>query len=236
MWNVVSSFLGNVNKQQKATAIALAFHISGCIAIGFFKSPLFISLTPLNLLVSAALIFYTQEKINRGFLTFCSIAFLAGFGSEWIGINTGMLFGEYEYGTILGPKWQGVPWLIGLQWMVVVYCAGISMSMLQKKFLPPQAADEKTVSNRLLAASVVIDGALLAVFFDWVLEPVAIALGFWSWKNNEIPFLNYVSWWLVSAFILLFFQAFRFPKHNLFAVHLLMIQVMFFLLMRAVMG
>lgn len=233
MRNLVSTYLGNLNKQQQATAIALAFHISGCIAIGVFKSPLFISLTPLNLLVSAALIFYTQEAINRGFLAFCGIAFLVGFGAEWIGIHTGILFGDYTYGTLLGPKWQGVPWLIGLQWMVVVYCAGISMAMLQKWILPPQPDDEKPSSNGLLGASVVIDGALLAVFFDWILEPVAISLGFWSWKNNEIPFLNYGSWWLVSAFILLFFQAFRFSKHNLFAVHLLMMQTMFFLLLRS---
>jgi putative membrane protein len=81
-------------------------------------------------------------------------------------------------------------------------------------------------------ASIVIDGALLAVFFDWILEPVAVQLGYWSWAGNDIPLLNYASWMGVSMVILLFFYFFRFPRHNLFAIHLFMIQVMFFLLMR----
>ena len=66
-------------KTQIATCIALLFHVSGFIAIAFFKSQLFIHLTPLNLLVSFVLILFTQEKINLHFLLFLLLVFSIGF-------------------------------------------------------------------------------------------------------------------------------------------------------------
>lgn len=232
---VTKSNPGTWGRQQIATAIALAFHVSGFIAIGFFKSPLFISLTPLNLLVCVALIFWTQEKINAGFLVFCIVSYAIGFGSEWVGINTGQLFGEYSYGKVLGPGWQGVPYLIGIQWMVVIYCTGISMAMLHDRLLKTQADPNEQFPKFWLAISMIADSALIAMFFDWILEPVAVELGYWAWSEGEIPWFNYATWWGVSAVIMLFFHFLPFRKHNLFAVHLLMIQVMFFLLLRTMM-
>jgi putative membrane protein len=226
----------NWSRQHIATAIALAFHVSGFIAIGFFKSPLFISLTPLNLLICAALIFWTQEKINIGFIVFCLVAFAIGFGSEWIGVNTGQLFGDYSYGKVLGPGWQGVPYLIGIQWLVVTYCTGISMAMLHDMLLKKQPDGNEQFPKFWLAISMVADSALLAMFFDWVLEPVAVELGYWTWADGLIPWFNYATWWGVSAVIMVFFHFLPFRKHNLFAVHLLMIQVMFFLLLRTILG
>jgi putative membrane protein len=226
----------NLSKQQIATIIALAFHVSGFIAIGLFKSDFFVSLTPLNLLVCAGLIFWTQEEINIPFIGFCLAAFALGFASEWVGINTGMLFGEYTYGEVLGPKWQGVPYLIGIQWLVVIYCAGISMAMMHERMLKNQPEAYKQFPGFWVAISMVADAALVAVIFDWILEPVAVELGYWTWANNEIPWMNYATWWGVSAVIMLFFHFLRFKKHNLFAVHLLMMQAMFFLLLRTIGG
>ncbi|NEM04400.1 hypothetical protein G3W01_24170 [Escherichia coli] len=37
------------------------------------------------------------------------------------------------------------------------------------------------LSKRMVTISLVLDGALLTVFFDWVMEPVAVKLGFWQW-------------------------------------------------------
>jgi putative membrane protein len=221
-----------IGKQQIATLIALAFHVSGFIAIGFFNSALFIGLTPLNLVICAVLIFWTQEKVNLAFIIFCLAAYGIGFFSEWLGVNTGQIFGEYSYSKILGPGWQGVPYMIGIQWMVVVYCAGISMAMLHQKIFQLQPEGSQQFPKLLMAVSMIADAALIALIFDWILEPVAMKLGYWSWKGGEVPWLNYASWWGVSALIMLFFYFLPFRKHNLFAVHLLMMQVMFFLLLR----
>jgi bisanhydrobacterioruberin hydratase len=232
--------MNKINRQQVATIIALAFHISGFIAIAVLKSPLFIALTPLNLIICAALIFWTQEVINTAFLVFCLSSYVAGFIAEYIGIHTGLLFGNYTYGEVLGPKWNGVPWIIGLQWMVTLYCIGISMYMLHQKIasLTPKAEPAEPVNRKAFSfsakrwvfLSTVVDGALLAVLFDYVIEPAATKLGYWKWAENDIPSSNYYSWWFVSILILTAFYFLTFKKQNLFAVHLLLIQFMFFLL------
>jgi putative membrane protein len=233
--------MNTISRQQIATFIALAFHIPGFIAIAFFKSQLFISFTPLNLLVCTVLIFWTQQVINTAFLSFCLLSFSIGFVAEYIGINTGLLFGNYAYGNLLGPKWHGVPWIIGLQWMVITYCIGICMHMVHKKLaLTSVEQQEKTQleqkvtaknSKRWIFFSTIIDGALLAVLFDWVMEPAATKLGYWQWSENEIPGSNYYSWWLISIPILVAFYYLPFKKQNIFALHLLLIQFMFFLLL-----
>ena len=228
-----------ITRQQIATFIALAFHVSGFIAIAVFKSPLFISLTPLNLFVCVILIFWTQQKINTPFVIFCLCSYAAGFTAELIGINTGVLFGNYSYGHVLGPQFKGVPWMIGVQWMVTLYCIGISMNMLHQKLAKAQidlsstAVEQKALakrSERWRFLSTVIDGALLAVLFDYVVEPAAKTLGYWHWNDDSIPKSNYYSWWIVSVVILVLFHFLSFKKQNLFAVHLLLIQFMFFLL------
>jgi len=220
-------------KNQVATFIALLFHVSGFIAIGIFKSQLFIDLTPLNLLVSFGLILYTQPKPNSAFFAFLAIAFAIGFGAEWIGINTGRLFGNYQYGTVLGPEWQGVPWLIGVNWFIMMYTIGISFHMFHK-MLEGKAGELSSFNKKYMAFSLVFDGAALAVLVDWVIEPVAIKMGLWSWSGNVIPSLNYWSWFGVSVIIMIIFRLLPFEKHNLFAVHLLLIQLMFFLLLSKV--
>jgi putative membrane protein len=81
--------------------------------------------------------------------------------------------------------------------------------------------------------SIVVDGATLAVLFDWLMEPVAIKLGFWSWGGDgSIPYFNYACWFIASLLLLYIFHQLNFEKRNKFALHLLMIQVMFFLILR----
>ena len=85
--------------------------------------------------------------------------------------------------------------------------------------------------------SIIVDGATLAVFFDWLMEPVAINLKYWHWNGNgEVPFFNYFCWFIISILLLAVFHFCKFEKRNKFAVNLLLIQVMFFLLLRTFMN
>jgi putative membrane protein len=72
----------------------------------------------------------------------------------------------------------------------------------------------------------------VAVLFDWLMEPVAVKLGFWTWLSLDIPVYNYVCWFIVSAGLLVLFRKWEQPKANPFALHLLCIQVLFFLTLR----
>jgi len=218
---------------QIATFIAILFHVIGLIGILFFDKTIFVQTTSLNLLLMFLLILFTQNNINKSFLFFIVCCFATGILVEIIGTKTGILFGNYSYGTVLGPTFMNVPYIIGLNWFMIIYCAGISMNILLHKMVDQINTITNNKKPIIKLLSLVIDGATLAVFFDWIMEPIAIKLYYWKWGGDgSVPFFNYVCWFLVSLFLLFIFHQLKFDKRNKFALHLLMIQVMFFLLLR----
>ncbi len=221
------------SKYQVSTFIAILFHFFGLTGILFWKANFFIQLTPLNLILMFILLLWTQQEINRYFLLFALGVILTGFVAEVIGVNTGLLFGDYTYGNILGKKWLQVPLLIGLNWLIIIYCSGVTVHTFLIKTIKAIAVKDKEPPMVLKAVSVITDGAVLAVLFDWLMEPVAVKLGFWHWNGDgTIPFYNYVCWFFISVVLLIAFQLSPFKKENKFAINLLLIQVMFFLLLR----
>ena len=216
-----------------ALFIALLFHVAGAIGILFtpYKN-WFIQNTPVNLLVMTVLLIITQKQKNVYFFLFILITFIVGFIVEYTGANTGLIFGHYSYGNILGVKLFGVPVIIGVNWFIVMYCAGVATQFYENKMLKRISEKGMSINTNVQKISFVIDASLLAVFFDWIIEPVAGKLGFWQWQGEVIPFYNYVCWLIISAVLLAFFQRLPFNKRNIFAVHLLMIQLLFFLVLR----
>ncbi len=108
-----------------ALFLALLFHVSGLIGILFtpYKN-WFAANTPITLLLMAVLIVFTHPSPNKKFFLFFIVAFMAGFFAEVIGVHTGLLFGNYNYGNILGLKVFNVPLIIGINWFTVIYCTG----------------------------------------------------------------------------------------------------------------
>lgn len=217
------------SRQHIAIFFALLFHLSGFIGIVFTPyRDWFIQNTPLNLCLMCVLLIWTQEEKNLSFYFFFAIAFWVGMGAEMIGVNTGKLFGSYTYGTVLGPRLNGVPWLIGLNWFVVIFSASAVMQQLLA-WLSRQALKAGAyLPPRVKTFSILLDGAILATLFDWLMEPVAAKLGYWQWTNNEPPLYNYVCWFIISMLLLLVARWMRFNKANHFAVQLLIIQALFF--------
>lgn len=216
-----------------ATAIAVLFHVIGLVGFLFFSSTAFVATTPLNLLLMAGLLFYTQPQKNTAFYIFFAICVVVGIAVEIVGTSTGILFGNYSYGTVLGPGIQNVPFIIGINWFIIMYCCGVTVHLFLQYITARLAEKTGKPSKTIQALSVVVDGATLAVFFDWLMEPVAVKLGYWQWHGNgEIPLLNYVCWFLISMALLFVFEKLSFSRQNKFAVNLLLIQALFFLLLR----
>ncbi len=221
------------SKFQVATAIAVLFHSIGIVGLLFFDKSFFLHSTPFNLLLMFALLVWTQREKNTYFFLFLLACFCVGIAVEMIGIHTGMLFGDYSYGNVLGYKIQAVPLLIGVNWFIIIYCSGISIHTILMKAINRISADTGKAPMTLKALSVIVDGATLAVFFDWLMEPVAVKLGYWAWRGDgSIPVFNYLSWFIVSILLLTVFHFTKFNRQNKFAVNLLLIQLMFFLILR----
>ena len=222
----------NFSKHTIATIIALFFHIVGLIGILYIDQKWFSDLTVYNLLLSFGLLLWTQSEKNVPFFLFLISAVVIGFVSELIGVNTALLFGEYQYGTNLGMQWKGVSLVIGVNWFIIVYCSGISITTLLQKIVERNGEASSDPSTIIKTLSVVVDGATLAVLFDWIMEPVAVKLNYWKWLSADIPLFNYLCWFLISAILLILFRMLKFNKQNKFAIHLFLIQLMFFLLLR----
>ncbi|MEO6489404.1 MAG: carotenoid biosynthesis protein [Ferruginibacter sp.] len=221
-----------VSKYQAATFIAILFHAIGIGGILFFDSEWVIRSTPINLLIMFILLIWTQPGKNKNFWLFFLTCFSIGLGAEITGVNTGFLFGDYKYGNVLGQQIKNVPLIIGLNWFIIIYCCGISIHMLLAKLTNPGSLAAMPGSKILKALSVIIDGAMLAALFDWLMEPVAVKLNYWNWNTAAIPWFNYFCWFIISSLLLTVFQICKFEKKNKFAVNLLLVQLMFFMILR----
>lgn len=221
------------DKVRTATIIAVIFHLVGLIGILIFKNDVIAKTSALHLLLMLVLIIYTHESINRAFIFFLIIIAVTGLIIEMIGTNTGYLFGNYSYGNILGPAIKNVPWVIGINWFMVIYCCGTTMSILMNKLYTKLTNTDQSQNPIIKKLSLIIDGATLALLLDWLMEPVAIHLGYWKWNiDGTVPLYNYICWFVFSILFLWIFQKLNFNKQNKFGLHLLLIQAMFFLILR----
>jgi putative membrane protein len=221
------------HKVAVATGIAILVHVVGLLGMVGINRAWFVSLTPLNLLLMSVLLVWTQERKSGNFYRFLLIAFATGMTVEIIGVNTGLLFGRYTYGDVLGPGIGGVPLVIGMNWFVVMI-ASVSayrkiVAVYRSRFKSSRGLDSGSGSWRGESAA----AAVLAVLFDWIMEPAATRLGFWTWgTDGSIPLFNYACWFLVSFFLVSVMRTLRAHAYNPFAINLLLIQAVFFLLIR----
>lgn len=172
----------------------------------------FSRLTPLALLLSAGfLVWFHQPKFKLKMLLVFGIIFIFSFLIEAIGVKTGVIFGEYIYGKGLGIKVLETPLMIGLNWLMLVYCT---------KIIAKRISENQTA--RLFFAP------LLMVVYDLVLEQAAPLLGIWSWAGEKIPAQNYISWYLLAFLFHLLLQKTKTQFSNKLAAPVFVIQFLFF--------
>ena len=100
----------------------------GSVLSGYADS--LMQLTPFNLLFASALLLYNAEGIGKTFLGWFVLVACAGYLFELLGIETGMVFGEYYYGPGLGLKLFGVPLIIGINWAVLVFATAAVVQII----------------------------------------------------------------------------------------------------------
>ena len=201
-------------RQQTLIAIVAFFLLAGVVQYALGLTYV-LSLTPVVIGILAALTvwFWDAPAKNRVYLAVTAI--IIGMIVEIIGVNSGLIFGNYSYGPLLGLKIFGVPLLIGITWLLVTLSAWqiVSFSNLGK-----------------FAKIIVASG--LVVMFDLVLEQFATAYSLWAWQDAVIPLKNYITWFVVGAVIVTFYAYFAKQKvPSIFGAAMLPLMALFFWLM-----
>lgn len=200
------------HKAHLAAGIIWLFHISALIGISLGYLDWFISKTPLNLMVCLLLFLAVYPLDNARKITAFIIFFSGGMFAEWLGVNYGILFGDYLYGANFGPKWDGVPLLIGAYWALLTFITAAMMDYLK---LNPWI-------KALLAA-------VLMVTLDFFMEHSAPQFDFWTFEGGLAPLENYITWFLLALLFQGVLRWMDLTGNKIISLHLYFAQLLFFL-------
>lgn len=200
----------------KPATLLWQFYLVGLLGHLFpFSRPLMLWLTPWFLLFTGILLIY-QLKIHypQKILFWLIFTYINTLAAEIIGVATGNVFGDYSYGPTLGPGLLGVPLVIGLNWALIL-TGGLALSTQLTK-------------NRYL--QVFLTG-FFAVAIDFFIEPVAIRLHYWHWKESSIPLQNYFAWFFLALFNASVFQTLKVSFQSRLFIFFYGLQFAFFLIL-----
>lgn len=201
------------NKPIIWTTILGIFYLVGIV--GFSLDALvhlFKTLVPYNLLLTALVLFAFHRKFSLNQILFAMLIVFVSWGIEVIGTNTKAIFGDYTYGNTLGVKVLNTPLIIGLNWLILIYCT-CCIAWRTTRTLPMRA----------------LTAAMLMVFIDIFIEPVATKYDYWSWFENDIPFQNYAMWFAISFVFSILFFMFEVDARNKIAKNVYLMQLIFFI-------
>lgn len=134
------------------------------------------------LMINGTLLYFLFQKHgDKKLWWWATITYLGTFSLEAIGVATGKIFGEYQYGETMFLQFLDVPLVIALNWTVLILAVNNLMGRI-------------TQHPVLLA---VLSGIFIAVY-DYFIEPVAIRLDYWQWEDGTIPLQNYLAWALIA--------------------------------------
>ncbi len=205
----------NNYRSELLILVLIIFYTVGTIGILLPDSrDQFLSLSFFNLILSFAILLFGRTAHSIQFYLFIACCFLTGMLVEWIGIHTGILFGDYAYGANLGKKVFGVPLVIGINWSMLVLASGSFFAHTSwKPWLKGLTA------------------AALMTGLDILMEPVAMKSDYWQWANDTIPIYNYVCWLIISWGLLWIGFYFKFIEKNKVSKALFILLVVFFALL-----
>jgi len=186
--------------------------------IGHLYDPLrnlMLLLTPATLLLTGLIVlFYSYKTSTNKFLLWAVFTYVTTFILEVIGVKTGLIFGEYNYGSTLGIKLFDVPLIIGFNWVLVIL-GSISIARL-------------LTSNIFLSA---IISAFIAFIFDIILEPIAVKLDYWIWVGGIIPIQNYLAWFVIALISAIGLNYLKVKVNSKVSLHYLLVQFVFFVIL-----
>ncbi|MGL5319098.1 MAG: carotenoid biosynthesis protein [Bacteroidales bacterium] len=201
---------------RKTRKFLFIYYIIG--AVGFsisFSKPLFMLITPWGLVLNLMLMLYFETRLrtrkeNSDLFLLTLFIYLTTYFIEYIGVNTGDIFGSYTYNSALGWKVGGTPLLIGINWIIVFMGISYMTQRFRKTFI------------RIIATAVGM------VVFDLMMEQVAPIMNMWQFENNHIPLDNYIAWFVISACIQSLKELRRITFYSPISLWVVILQFLFF--------
>lgn len=198
--------------QKRIITLIAVIYLVGII--GHLSSDLvdiMLLLTPHTLFLSAGMVLFTSMRdFNRKTKIWLIIVYFSTFIIEIIGVQTGLIFGDYEYGKTLGISVLNVPLIIGINWVILILAA-VSISSVIKDPIP-----------KILMAGI------LTVALDMLIEPIAIELDYWTWGGGEIPLQNYIAWFIISVGVAFTHHKLKLDKPDIVLKFYYLVQLLFF--------
>jgi putative membrane protein len=205
---------GFIRQKRYIKLFFIIFYFVGIIGIqSQYSRQLFIGLIPFVLLMSfIVILLFHETSIDKKsvicLLTICLLSYLI----EVIGVKTQSIFGAYNYGSGLGFKISDTPLMIGINWVMLVYC---SASITDKLSIHP-----------ILKISI---ASFLMLIYDVIIEHIAPFLDMWYWKDNNVPLQNYIAWFFLAVLFQSLLRMTRFQIRNQISATIFTCQALFFL-------
>ena len=191
--------------ERNRFTIAVVFPVTGAALLlasawGWLPAPL--AFNPLLILVGVCvmrlpLLAGLAPLVDRQAAVGIALVTAYAYAIEFVGVTTGEPYGPFEYGVSLGPMVEGVP--VGLP---VFFLPLVLNSYLLCLLLLGDLARRWWVRVPVVAATVVA--------VDLVLDPGAVALGFWEYFGETafygVPWSNYQGWVLSAAIAVVVFD------------------------------
>jgi putative membrane protein len=139
---------------------------------------------------------------RKSIVVLAVLAFVISFIMEYAGVKTGFIYGEYHYGTVLGPKaFDTVPWLIPLSWFMFMYVSTVTVDA---------AFGGRYMGWAVPLLFAVLDSIAMTAL-DVLIDPLWVKRGTWMWTAIQslpagsvfygIPVQNYFGWLLTTIII-----------------------------------
>ena len=210
----MKALIKTVESKKTGVGIFLLWllHLSGLIGITAGAGDWFIPKTPLNLVLTSLVFFWVFPLDSRQKIKYTAFVFILGMAAEWVGVHTGYLFGVYSYGANLGPKLDGIPYLIGINWAILSLASG-------------RLSDLWNVPKPVR----ITIGALLMVGLDYFIERVAPVMDLWTFQGGTPPLWNYICWFGLALLFQWVYQRNHISGNRTISLHLLLVQLVFFI-------
>lgn len=196
MRNAAIARLERLVRENRFT-IAVVFPTMGAVTLVASSAghlPSLLSYNPLFILIGTLvmrlpLVAALAPLVDRRAVGFLGVLVAYTYVIEAVGLATGFPYGEFRYLTDVGPMVGGVPVALAL-------------------FFVPLALNAYLLATLLLGVgtrrgSLLVPLAVgLLVVVDLVLDPAAVAIGFWTYDGGPyygVPVSNYLGWLLSGS-------------------------------------